>query len=473
MKDPLHYLSTQRQTGAVTDAAERAQSFLEPQGPHPVAERQAQAERCLDCGVPYCQWQCPLHNAIPRWLELAAQGHDREAGELCHQTNPLPEVCGRVCPQDRLCEKACTLSTSGFGAVTIGQIEKDLADKLLDSGWSPDLSRVPQRQQRVAVVGAGPAGIGCAARLRRAGVQVTLFDKEEQIGGLLSYGIPGFKLEKAIIQRRRQVLDAMGVEFRLGQALGRHVQLAQLVEQFDAVFLGLGAPQPVSAGLPGQELNGVLQATDYLRDQDIALMKDQPPHLSQAGKSVLVLGGGDTAMDCVRTAIRQGATKVTLVYRRDRDAMPGSPREVRYAEEEGVALHFQAQPLAILGQDKVTAVQLQQTALGEPDQAGRRCPQPVPDGQFELACDTVIQAFGFKAMAIPGLAELGIVTSEQGLVLAPNGQSSHPKVFAGGDMVLGADLVVTALAQGMQGAQAILAHLGVNGDLGLMYHEAV
>ncbi|WP_341503205.1 glutamate synthase subunit beta [Gallaecimonas sp. GXIMD4217] len=473
MKDPLHYLNTERQTGPVTPAEQRRRDFREPQAAQGGDDRKAQAGRCLDCGVPYCQWQCPLHNAIPRWLELARQGHDREAGELCHQSNPLPEVCGRVCPQDRLCEKACTLEGTGFGAVTIGQIERDLADRLLDGGWFPDLSQVPQRPQRVAVIGAGPAGIGCADRLRRAGVQVTLFDREAEIGGLLSYGIPGFKLEKSVIRRRRKVLEAMGVQLRLGQALGEQLHLAELVLDFDAVFLGLGAPRPVSADLPGQSLPGVLQASDYLRDQDIALMKEQAPHLDQAGKMVLVLGGGDTAMDCVRTALRQGAARVTLVYRRDRDAMPGSPRELRYAEEEGVELRFLAQPLAILGEDRVTGVELQRTVLGEADAQGRRRPEPVTDGRFTLACDTLIQAFGFKVAPVPGLAELGVLTDEHGRVLAPGGRTSHPKVFAGGDLVLGADLVVTALAQGMRGAQAILASLGVNGDHSLMYHEAV
>ena len=462
MKDPLFFLSTPRQTGAIVDASKRVHNFAEVQDQQSPEQRQQQADRCLDCGTPYCQWKCPLHNAIPRWLQLASEGNILAAAELAHQTNPLPEVCGRVCPQDRLCESVCTLNDE-FGAVTIGQVERDITDLALDAGWRPDLSAVPTSAQRVAIVGAGPAGLGCADYLIRSGVAVTVYDAEPVIGGLLATGIPGFKLEKPLLLRRQQVLEDMGVSFVLNTRIGTDLPFQTLLDEYDAVFLGLGAPQPVSAGLPGENASGVLKAADYLYDQNRQLLGDSALRLSQQGKRVVVVGGGDTAMDCSRTALRQGAAEVTLLYRRDRDNMPGSPKEVLFAEQEGLQFAFCHQPLAILQeQGQVTGIRVQQTELGQADASGRRRPEPVPGSEREIAADTVILALGFKASLPSWLADAGVMADEHGRVLAPDGKTLHPKIYAGGDMVLGADLVVTAIAQGRQAAEAILGRFATD-----------
>ncbi|WKE64831.1 glutamate synthase subunit beta [Gallaecimonas kandeliae] len=461
MKDPLHYLSVPRQTGAVVPAAERVTQFKEVQARQGEEVREDQAKRCLDCGTPYCQWKCPLHNAIPRWLELAAEGRITDAAELAHQTNPLPEVCGRVCPQDRLCESVCTLNDE-FGAVTIGQVERDIADLALDAGWRPDLSFVAKTGFKVAVIGAGPAGIGCADLLVRNGVEVTLYEAEASIGGLLVTGIPGFKLEKDIVARRFEVLKDMGVNFVLGTSVGKDIDFKAILDSHDAVFLGLGAPRSVDSGLEGSEAQGCLEAAHYLYDQNLKLMQDTSLHFDQLGKKVVVIGGGDTAMDCSRTALRQGADSVTLLYRRDRANMPGSPKEVRFAEEEGLKFAFCHQPLAVLTEDgKVTGIRVQETMLGAPDASGRRRPEPVPGSERDLEADTVILALGFRPQLPAWLSELGVVADEAGRVLAPDGRTLHPKIFAGGDMVLGADLVVTAIANGRKAAMGILAKLGV------------
>ncbi|EKE69613.1 glutamate synthase subunit beta [Gallaecimonas xiamenensis] len=465
MKDPLHYLSHPRQTGQVVPAAERVTQFKEVQAPQSESQRQDQSNRCLDCGTPYCQWKCPLHNAIPRWLDLASQGRVMDAAELAHQTNPLPEVCGRVCPQDRLCESVCTLNDE-FGAVTIGQVERDITDLALDAGWRPDLSHVAKTGHKVAVIGAGPAGIGCADYLVRSGVAVTVYEAESVIGGLLTTGIPGFKLEKDIVQRRFEVLKDMGVEFVLGTKVGQDLAFKELLDNHDAVFLGLGAPRSVDSGLAGSDAQGSLEAAHYLYDQNLHLMQGTELHFNQQGKKVVVIGGGDTAMDCSRTALRQGADSVTLLYRRDRENMPGSPKEVRFAEEEGLHFAFCHQPLAILTEDgKVTGIRVQETRLGAPDASGRRRPEPVPGSERDLEADTVVLALGFRPQLPAWLSEVGVVADEGGRVLAPDGKTLHPKIFAGGDMVLGADLVVTAIANGRKAAAGILDKLGVTAGM--------
>lgn len=446
-----------------------------------------QAARCLECGNPYCSWGCPLHNFIPQWLELAREGRLDEAASLCHETNPLPEVCGRVCPQDRLCEGACTLN-DGFGAVTIGAVEKYIVDHALGNGWKPDLGRVVATGHRVAIVGAGPAGLACADRLARAGVQAIVYDRYEQIGGLLQFGIPSFKLEKSVLVARREILEGMGVEFRLGVEIGRDISFDALLAEHDAVFLGLGSYRYTDGGLPGQHLTHVLPALPFLvqngrivqgRDphgRPIAGWEDQVELPDLRGKRVVVLGGGDTGMDCVRSAVRMGASQVRCVYRRDEASMPGSAREVANAREEGVEFLFQRQPLELVddGTGQVRAVRVVETRLGEPDARGRRRPEPVSGSEAELDADVVIIAFGFQPDPPAWLATHGVGLHGDGRIeVTPEPRrharaddttfpyrTGHPKIFAGGDAVRGADLVVTAVKEGRDAAASIVRFLG-------------
>ena len=418
-----------------------------------------QSARCLDCGNPYCEWKCPVHNPIPDWLALVREGRLFEAAELAHSTNPLPEVCGRVCPQDRLCEGDCTLHT-GFEAVTIGAVEKYIVDEAFRQGWRPDLSAVPASGKRVAVIGAGPAGLACADRLARAGIEAHVFDRHAQVGGLLSYGIPAFKLEKSVMDVRRAVLEGMGVRFRLGVDVDAPLA-GELLRDFDAIFLGTGATTPVDAGLPGQDLPGVLSALPFLvanarRQRGERNVDDV--NFALAGRRVLVLGGGDTAMDCVRSAVRLGAAQVTCAYRRGESDMPGSAREVKYARAEGVHFLFHRQPLAIIGDASVTGVTLAATRAS----GGRAgAVELVPGSDETVAADVVILSFGFRPSPAPWWRDCGIDLGPRGHVATRGaaGATSHPKIFAGGDNVRGADLVVTAVYDGREAGDAIARRL--------------
>ena len=441
-------------------------------GKFALPEAQHQAGRCLDCGNPYCSWKCPVHNAIPQWLQLVQENRIDEAAALCHTTNPLPEMCGRVCPQDRLCEGSCTLE-DGFGAVTIGAVEKYIVDAALDKGWRPDLSQVTATGKRVAVIGAGPAGLACADVLARNGIHAVVFDRYEQIGGLMQFGIPSFKLEKSIITRRREVLEGMGVEFRLGVEIGRDVAIEELLAEYDAVFLGTGAYRYTDGGLAGQDLKHVLPALPFLVQngrivsgndpwgRPIAGWEDTMQLPDMAGKRVVVLGGGDTGMDCVRSAIRLGAAKVTCAYRRDEANMPGSAREVANAREEGVRFLFNRAPLAIEGDDEqLVGVRVVETKLGEPDARGRQAAVPIEGSESLLEADIVIIAFGFSPTVPEWLAAQGVEGSPNGRIVAGGDerlpfQTTNPKLFAGGDAVRGADLVVTAVAEGRDAAGSI------------------
>jgi len=446
----------------------RITQFREIYGQFDVEAAASQADRCLACGNPYCSWKCPVHNHIPHWLKLVAEGNLNEAAELSHRTNSLPEVCGRVCPQDRLCEGACTLN-DGFGAVTIGAVERYITDNALAQGWRPDLSKVADTGKRVAVIGAGPAGLGCADVLVRNGVTPVVYDRNPEIGGLLTFGIPEFKLEKSIIKRRREVMEGMGIEFRLGVEVGKDVEFQDLVDEYDAVFLGMGTYTYMKGGFPGEELPGVYEALPFLIsniNHCLDYEKDPADYVSMKGQRVVVLGGGDTAMDCNRTSIRQGAEAVTCAYRRDEANMPGSKREVANAREEGVQFLWNRQPVEIVGSDKVEGVKVVTTQLGEPDERGRRRPEPIPGSEEVIQADRVIIAFGFRPSPAPWFEPFGIETDERGRVKAPEGgeylkQTTNPKVFAGGDMVRGSDLVVTAIWEGRQAAEGILDYLAV------------
>ncbi|MHA1567988.1 MAG: FAD-dependent oxidoreductase [Alphaproteobacteria bacterium] len=468
MANNFQFIQVPRLDPAKKPAEARIKEYREIYGQFNPEQAASQAERCLACGNPYCEWKCPVHNYIPNWLKLIAEGNLLQAAELCHRTNSLPEICGRVCPQDRLCEGACTLN-DGFGAVTIGAIEKYISDMAFAEGWRPDLSAVQDSGKRVAVIGAGPAGLGCADVLIRNGVKPVVFDRYEEIGGLLTFGIPEFKLEKEVVKNRRQVLEGMGVEFRLGTEIGKDIPFAQLVDEFDAVFMGMGTYTYMKGGFPGEDLPGVHEALPYLISnvrRCLGLEKDPSEFIDMGGKHVVVLGGGDTAMDCNRTAIRQGAASVTCAYRRDEANMPGSRREVANAKEEGVKFLWNRQPVEIVGDERVEGVKVISTRLGEPDERGRRRPEPVPGSEEIILADAVIIAFGFRPSPPAWLAEVHIDTDERGRIKAPldqdyKMQTSNPKVFAGGDMVRGSDLVVTAVYEGRQAAEGILDYLNV------------
>ncbi|MFL2699983.1 MAG: glutamate synthase subunit beta [SAR86 cluster bacterium] len=445
---------------------ERKISFVEIYGDYNQAEASNQAHRCLDCGNPYCEWKCPVHNYIPDWLKLVNEGNILEAAELCHQTNSLPEMCGRVCPQDRLCEGACTLN-DGFGAVTIGSTEKYITDKAFEMGWKPDMSYRTWTDKKIAIIGAGPAGIACADVLTRSGYKSYVYDKYEEIGGLLTFGIPEFKLEKKVVKRRRKILEDMGVEFILGKEIGKDIKFKKLYDNYDAVFLGMGTYTALEGGFKGEKLPGVYKALDYLISSTNRLLKiedNKNNFINLKNKDVVVLGGGDTAMDCNRTAIRQGAKSVKCLYRRDESNMPGSQREVVNAKEEGVQFEFNVQPIEIVGNKSVEGIKIVKTELGEADQNGRRVPIPLPGSETIIEADVVIVAFGFRASPSNWFKDFNINTQNNGLVLAPENQkykfqTSNKKIFSGGDMVRGSDLVVTAIWEGREAAKSIIKFL--------------
>jgi glutamate synthase (NADPH) small chain len=462
----LQFLDIPRTDPAKAPVEVRLRDFHEIYAPFDAVSAGQQAGRCLACGNPFCEWKCPVHNYIPNWLKLIEEGNLFEAAELSHKTNSLPEVCGRICPQDRLCEGACTLN-DGLGAVTIGAIEKYITDEALKAGWKPDMSNVQVTGRRVAIVGAGPAGLGCADILVRNGVTPVVFDRHERIGGLLTFGIPPFKLEKEVVEKRREIMEGMGVEFRLGVEVGAQLPFAQLLAEYDAVFLGMGTYAAVRGGFPGEELQGVHEALPYLISNirhELALPGAAAQLHTMSGKRVVVLGGGDTAMDCNRTAIRQGAESVTCTYRRDERNMPGSRRDYRNSREEGVQFLFNRQPIEILGDDSVEGVKLVTTQLGAPDARGRRVPQVVPGSEEIVAADAVIIAFGFLPDPPQWFAPHAIRVHDNGRVRVSAAQqrpfqTTNPKVFAGGDMVRGSDLVVTAVFEGREAARGILDFL--------------
>jgi len=445
---------------------ERKISFVEIYNEYNQVEASNQSHRCLDCGNPYCEWKCPVHNYIPDWLKLVNEGNIIEAAELCHSTNSLPEVCGRVCPQDRLCEGACTLN-DGFGAVTIGSTEKYITEKAFEMGWKPDMSLRKWTDRKVAIIGSGPAGIACADVLTRSGVHSHVYDRNEEIGGLLTFGIPEFKLEKKVVRRRRKILEEMGVEFFLGKEIGVDIPFQKLYKDYDAVFLAMGTYTSLEGGFEGEKLPGVFKAIDYLVSNTNNLLNiKQQSHgfIDLKDKDVIILGGGDTAMDCNRTAIRQGAKSVTCLYRRDEENMPGSKREVQNAKEEGVDFKFNIQPIDIIGSEKVEGVKIVNTHLGEPDQNGRRVPVPVKGSERIYKADAVIVAFGFRASPSDWFKDFKIETRKNGLVIAEEKQdlkfqTSNNKIFSGGDMVRGSDLVVTAIWEGREAAKSIIKYV--------------
>jgi len=450
-------------------AEERAHDFNEIYGEYAAAKAEEQASRCSQCGVPYCQSHCPLHNNIPDWLRLTATGRLQEAYEISQATNTFPEICGRICPQDRLCEGNCVIEQSGHGTVTIGSVEKYITDTAWEQGWVKPIKPAQERPESVGIIGAGPGGLAAADRLRRAGLQVTVYDRYDRSGGLLTYGIPGFKLEKDVVMRRNKQLEDGGVTFVLNCNVGEDISFAEIREKHDFVVIATGVYKTRDLGGPGAGAAGIVRAIDYLTASNRLSFGDSVPEftsgeLNAEGKKVVVIGGGDTAMDCVRTAIRQGAESVKCLYRRDRANMPGSQREVQNAEEEGVEFVWLAAPKGFAG-DPVTGVMVQQMRLGQPDASGRRSPEVIEGADYVEEADLVIKALGFEPEDLPALwntPELEV--TRWGTVKADfqTHETNLPGVYAVGDIQRGASLVVWAIRDGREAADDILSKLAVS-----------
>ncbi|MGE3936595.1 MAG: NAD(P)-dependent oxidoreductase, partial [Rhodospirillaceae bacterium] len=430
-------------------------------------EAAQQSGRCSQCGVPFCQVHCPVHNNIPDWLMLTAQGRLEEAYEVSAATNNFPEICGRICPQDRLCEGNCVIEQAGHGTVTIGAVERYITDTAWDNGWVKPFAPARERPESIGIVGGGPAGLAAAEELRRLGYRVEVYDRHDRIGGLMVYGIPSFKLEKEVVARRVRLLEASGVVFHRGFEVGRDATLADLRARHAAVLVATGVYKARDIMLPGVGLPNIVPALDYLIASNRVGLGDAVPAfasgaLNADGRKVVVIGGGDTAMDCVRTAVRQGAASVTCLYRRDRANMPGSRREVQYAEEEGVQFAWLAAPEAFLGDAAVTGVRASRIHLGVPDATGRQAPEPIEGSHFTTEADLVIKALGFDPEDLPalfGAPELTVTRWGTVRIDHKSMMTSLDGVFAAGDIVRGASLVVWAIRDGRDAAAAIHRHV--------------
>ena len=459
----MQFLDIGREDPAVEKAEVRIYTFDEIYSNFPADKASEQAGRCLNCGNPYCEWKCPVHNYIPNWLDLIRDGKIIEAAEMSHKTNSLPEICGRICPQDRLCEGACTLE-DGFGAVTIGSIEKYITDEAFRLGWKPDMSEVVKTDKSVAIIGAGPAGLACADILTRNGVKAKIYDKYSRIGGLLTFGIPPFKLDKDVVEKRKEILEGMGVEFILNTEVGKDIDFQEIYDSHDAVFLGMGTYKPMKGNFKGEDLEGVHEALPFLISNINNELKIDTNLISMKNKKVVILGGGDTAMDCNRTSIRQGAESVKCVYRRDEENMPGSKKEVKNAKEEGVEFMFNYQPIEIIGDKKVEGIKVVKTKLGPPDAMGRKNPIVLKNSEKIIPADNVIIAFGFQPSPADWFSNYQIEVKDNGLLKIDNEylyQTTNDKIFAGGDMTRGSDLVVTAVFEGREAAENILDYLEI------------
>ena len=459
----LKFVSVERDMPEKREATVRREDFREIYAEYAEAKAAEQASRCSQCGVPYCQSHCPLHNNIPDWLKLTAEGRLKEAYEVSQATNTFPEICGRICPQDRLCEGNCVIEQSGHGTVTIGSVEKYITDTAWEEGWVEPPKPAVERPESVGIIGAGPGGLAAADRLRRAGVQVTVYDRYDRSGGLLTYGIPGFKLEKDVVMRRNKQLEDGGVTFVLNCNVGEDISFDDIRAKHDAVLIATGVYKSRDLQGPGSGAAGIVRAIDYLTASNRKSFGDDVPEfdsgeLNATGKRVVVIGGGDTAMDCVRTAVRQGATRVKCLYRRDRTNMPGSQREVANAEEEGVEFVWLTAPKGFAG-DAVTGVMAQKMRLGAPDATGRQVPELVEGSDYVEDADLVIKALGFEPEDLPtlwGVDELEV--TRWGTIKASyqTHETSLEGVYAVGDIVRGASLVVWAIRDGREAADAIM-----------------
>ena len=462
----LKFVGTAQAQPAKRAAAERRHDFQEIYARYAREKAAEQAARCSQCGVPFCQIHCPLGNNIPDWLKLTSEGRLEEAYELSSATNNFPEICGRICPQDRLCEGNCVIE-KGFESVTIGSVEKFITDTAWEQGWIKPIQPRREREERVAIIGAGPAGLAAAEQLRRKGYQVEIFDRYDRVGGLLIYGIHNFKLEKEIVQRREKLLRDSKVTFHLKREVGRDVSLADLRYRFDAVLIATGVYKARDIQAPGVGLPGIVPALDYLTASNRTGLGDKVAEyesgaLNAQGKHVAVLGGGDTAMDCVRTAVRQGAKSVKCLYRRDRANMPGSQREVKHAEEEGVEFVWLTAPQSFLGKEKVSHVRSVRIHLGMPDASGRQTPQEIPSSHVNVEADLVLKALGFDAEDLKakfGAHDLELAQWGTPKIDWKSMMTSLDGVFAAGDIVRGASLVVWAVRDGRDAAEHIHSYI--------------
>jgi glutamate synthase (NADPH) small chain len=463
----LKFVTLGKETPEKRTATMRAQDFDEIYREFAADKAAEQAGRCSQCGVPYCQSHCPLHNNIPDWLKLTAEGRLQEAYELSQATNTFPEICGRICPQDRLCEGNCVIESSGHGTVTIGSVEKYLTDTAWEMGWVKPIQPRAERSESIAIIGAGPGGLAAADVLRRAGVQVTVYDRYDRAGGLLTYGIPGFKLEKPVVMQRIEQLELGGVQFVLNCTVGEDITFDAIRGRHDAVLIATGVYKSRDIEAPGVGATGVVKALDYLTASNRKSFGDEVAAfdsgmLDASGKRVVVIGGGDTAMDCVRTAIRQGALSVKCLYRRDRANMPGSQREVQNAEEEGVEFVWLSAPKGFTGGVDVEGVMVQKIRLGAPDATGRQSPELIEGADYVEPADLVIQALGFEPEALPTLWNVPeLKVTRWGTIKADfrTHETNLPGVYAAGDIVRGASLVVWAIRDGREAAEAIMAYL--------------
>jgi len=463
----LKFVDLKKETPQKRDTKTRSEDFKEIYDEYINTKAKEQSSRCSQCGVPFCQIHCPLSNNIPDWLKLSAEGRLQEAYEVSQSTNNMPEICGRICPQDRLCEGNCVIEQSGHGTVTIGSIEKYITDTAWEKGWVKPFEVKKELKQSVGIIGAGPAGLACAEELRKSGYQVTIYDRYDRPGGLLIYGIPNFKLEKFVVERRTNLLKENGIKFIQNFEVGKDKTLDQLRKKHDSILIATGVYKARPIEVPGQDLKNIFPAMDFLTASNKKGLGDKVElfdngTLDAEGKNVIVIGGGDTAMDCVRTAVRQKAKSVKCLYRRDRENMPGSAREVGNAIEEGVEFIWLSSPKKFLGKDKVQEVEVNKMKLGEPDSSGRKKPIIDPGSEFKLPADLVIKSLGFDPENLPKLFnanDLGISKWGTIKIDLQSMQTNIDGVFAAGDIVRGASLVVWAIKDGRDAANQIEKYL--------------
>ena len=466
-KKMLKFVDLQQETPEKRGTKNRKGDFNEIYKEYITNKATEQSSRCSQCGVPFCQVHCPLSNNIPDWLKLTAEGRLKEAYEISQSTNNMPEVCGRICPQDRLCEGNCVIEQSGHGTVTIGSIEKYISDTAWEKGWIKPLKIKKELKQSVGIIGAGPAGMACAEELRKSGYQVTIYDRYDRPGGLLIYGIPNFKLEKFVVERRTKLLKDSGIKFVQNFEAGRDKSLYELKDKHDAILIATGVYKPREINIPGQDLQNIFPAMQFLTASNRKGLGDKVKlfddgTLNAEGKNVVVIGGGDTAMDCVRTSVRQKAKSVKCLYRRDKENMPGSAREVGNALEEGVEFVWLSSPKSFIGNSKVEFVEVNKMKLGEPDSSGRRRPEIEQGSEYKIPADFVIKSLGFDPEDLPKLFNAKeLIISQWGTIKInlKTMQTNLDGIFAAGDIVRGASLVVWAIRDGRDAAEQIEKYL--------------
>tara|TARA_Y100000590_G_scaffold183389_1_gene208979 strand:+ start:2388 stop:3827 length:1440 start_codon:yes stop_codon:yes gene_type:complete len=459
----LKFVKIDQQTPNKRDVGKRVDDFKEIYDQYIHEKAKEQSSRCSQCGVPFCQIHCPLHNNIPDWLKLTAEERIQEASELAHSTNNMPEICGRICPQDRLCEGNCVIERSGHGTVTIGSVEKYITDTAWEKGWIKPIKILKEIDQSIGIIGAGPAGLACAEELRKSGYKVTVYDRYDRPGGLLIYGIPNFKLEKFVVERRTNLLKESGIKILQNMEVGKNLSIEELKKRHDAILIATGVYKAREVNLPGHDLKNIFTAMEFLTASNRKGLGDKVKNfdngmLNAEGKNVVVIGGGDTAMDCVRTAVRQNAKSVKCLYRRDKENMPGSAREVYNAEEEGVKFIWLSSPKKFIGTEKISTVLVEKMKLGTADSSGRKKPVPIPNSDFEIKADIAIKALGFDPENLPKLfGDPKLAVSKWGTIKINLNtmETNIPGIFAAGDIVRGASLVVWAIRDGRDAAASI------------------